>query len=313
MSKRATLIVIDFLLLFAAFCIINLIRLRSVGSAIEAYKLSFLVFAAIWIAVSLSFGKYGTEGTDFQPKFKKIIVSNLVALAIATWLMFLFYFYNLSRVVVFGTIGIATLLEIMMLGTWYLVKQSKILPEEKIKKKKLKPIEELHVEVDTSRTISDERRKAVKRAIINELGENVYKYFNTNLNLSLESTLIISTTTVFNIDNQPSNFFHTIANLKRVNDIRWINKFFESVNAKLPKGGFFVCMAETKNLRTKDSKKISSCYQLHRLLHRLHHKTDTPKIHVNKRYLLLSNTRAKSCYHPCRSFGQTLLVWLRSG
>ncbi|HNV80621.1 MAG TPA: sugar transferase [Tenuifilaceae bacterium] len=249
MSKRATLIVIDFLLLFAAFCIINLIRLRSVGSAIEAYKLSFLVFAAIWIAVSLSFGKYGTEGTDFQPKFKKIIVSNLVALAIATWLMFLFYFYNLSRVVVFGTIGIATLLEIMMLGTWYLVKQSKILPEEKIKKKKLKPIEELHVEVDTSRTISDERRKAVKRAIINELGENVYKYFNTNLNLSLESTLIISTTTVFNIDNQPSNFFHTIANLKRVNDIRWINKFFESVNAKLPKGGFFVCMAETKNLR----------------------------------------------------------------
>ena len=58
------------------------------------------------------------------------------------------------------------------------------------------------MEVDTSRTISDERRKAVKRAIINELGENVYKYFNTNLNLSLESTLIISTTTVFNMDNQ---------------------------------------------------------------------------------------------------------------
>ncbi|MFO8021395.1 MAG: sugar transferase, partial [Perlabentimonas sp.] len=42
-----------------------------------------------------------------------------------------------------------------------------------------------------------------------------------------------------------------IINLKRVNDIRWINKFFESVNSKIPRGGVFICLAETKNLRKK--------------------------------------------------------------
>jgi lipopolysaccharide/colanic/teichoic acid biosynthesis glycosyltransferase len=207
------------------------------------------VFSAIWIVVSLSFGKYSTEGREFQPQVKKIIVSNLIALAIATWLMFLLYFYRFSRVIVFGTIGFATVLEFIVFGSWYLIKQSKVLPEEKIKVKKSKPVEEFQYKVDTEKTISEARRKAVKQAILEELGENVYRYFNTNLNLSLESTLIVSTTTKFNIDNQPSNFFHTIANLKRVNDIRWINKFFESVNAKLPKGGIFVCLVETKNLR----------------------------------------------------------------
>jgi hypothetical protein len=36
-----------------------------------------------------------------------------------------------------------------------------------------------------------------------------------------------------------------------VNDIRYINKFFETVNLKLPEGGCFIGCAETKNLRKK--------------------------------------------------------------
>jgi len=63
--------------------------------------------------------------------------------------------------------------------------------------------------------------------------------------------LVLSTTTRFNIVNQRDDYYTVIINLKRVNDIRWINKFFEAVNDKLPKGGLFVCMAETKDLRKK--------------------------------------------------------------
>jgi len=249
MSRRVILILTDLLLLFAAFCISNWFKTGPLDNYLENYKNSFMVFCAIWVVVSLSFGKYSTEGKEFLPQVKKIIISNLIALAIATMLMFLLYFYRFSRVIVFGTIGFATILEFVVFGSWYLVKQSMTLPDERIRVKKPKPIEELQFKVDSERTISEARRKAVKQAIYEELGENVYRYFNTNLNLSLESTLIVSTTTKFNIDNQPSNFFHTIANIKRVNDIRWINKFFESVNAKLPKGGIFVCLAETKNHR----------------------------------------------------------------
>ena len=45
------------------------------------------------------------------------------------------------------------------------------------------------------------------------------------------------------------NYYDGIINLKRINDIRYINKFFEGINIKLPMGGKLVGCAETKNLR----------------------------------------------------------------
>ena len=44
-------------------------------------------------------------------------------------------------------------------------------------------------------------------------------------------------------------YFKNIINLRRINDIRRINKFFEAVNEHLPKGGRFVGCVETKALR----------------------------------------------------------------
>ena len=55
----------------------------------------------------------------------------------------------------------------------------------------------------------------------------------------------------FNIENQPTDEFNTITNLRRINDIRWINKFFEAVNSKLPVDGIFISCAETYNLRKR--------------------------------------------------------------
>ncbi len=66
-----------------------------------------------------------------------------------------------------------------------------------------------------------------------------------------DETLVVSTTTAFNIQAQPSNKFKGIVNLKRINDIRFLNRFFEAVNTKLPKEGTFVGCVETKNLRKK--------------------------------------------------------------
>ena len=53
----------------------------------------------------------------------------------------------------------------------------------------------------------------------------------------------------FNIEFQPDNYFKKIINLRRVNDIQYINKFFETVNRKLPTGGLFMGCVETKDQR----------------------------------------------------------------
>src|SRR5690606_4969053 len=74
----------------------------------------------------------------------------------------------------------------------------------------------------------------IKRAIIEELGRDGFCFVSESVDLFVESTLVMSTTTLFNIESQPNKRYNAIVNLKRVNDIRYINKFFEAVNSKIP-------------------------------------------------------------------------------
>ena len=249
MRRKIILIVIDVILVVFAFWIGVAIKPGSKASYLVNYQYAFLVFLTIWLTISYLTGKYITQGQEFTPMAKKIILSNLLSVAAATGVMFIFYRFNFSRIIFFSTIAIATTLEFLVFGFWYLLKQSKEIPEDLERKIKPKAAKDYHFKEVTEKSISPARKKAVKNAIIEELGINVYDYLCRMLYLDSETTLIVSTTTKFNIDNQPSGFFRALVNLKRVNDIRWINKFFESVNSKLPKGGFFVCLAETKNLR----------------------------------------------------------------
>ncbi|MBA3604313.1 MAG: sugar transferase, partial [Parachlamydiaceae bacterium] len=58
------------------------------------------------------------------------------------------------------------------------------------------------------------------------------------------------TTNDFNILNNP-NKLKAIINLSKVNDIRFINKFFESINSRLENGDLFICRFETFTARKK--------------------------------------------------------------
>ena len=91
----------------------------------------------------------------------------------------------------------------------------------------------------------------IKKQIIKESGNEVYDFINDAIDLYAENTYIFSTINVFNIEYYAQAECNTIINLKRINDIRFINKFFESVNNKLRYGGYFVLCVETKNLRKK--------------------------------------------------------------
>lgn len=78
-----------------------------------------------------------------------------------------------------------------------------------------------------------------------EAGEEAFELIAKYVELSEKVTFFTSTTTRFNIDKIPTGNYNNIVNLHRINDIRRINKFFESVNAKLPDGGIFIDNVET--------------------------------------------------------------------
>ncbi len=82
------------------------------------------------------------------------------------------------------------------------------------------------------------------KIIDEERGYKIRKYLEKHVDLFSEKTFISSTSTRFNISKLPLNKYDVIINLKRVNSFRWINKFFEAVNEKLPIGGIFIDSVE---------------------------------------------------------------------
>ena len=96
-----------------------------------------------------------------------------------------------------------------------------------------------------------EETESIKKLLEGEIGKEALKYIGNFINFSDNTTFYTSTTTCFNIDKIPSNRFSNIVNIQKINDIRWINKFFESVNQKIPTGGYFIGLVETYQLRNK--------------------------------------------------------------
>ncbi len=88
----------------------------------------------------------------------------------------------------------------------------------------------------------------MKNLIIGKSSQEAYDYISRYISPESAETLVVSTTNDFNILNHVS-LCNAIINLSRVNDIRFINKFFESVNSKLNKDHLFICRFETFNAR----------------------------------------------------------------
>ena len=255
MKRRTYLfILLDILFIILGFWLSALFKRSSFIDYLSGYSGAFAVFGIIWILISHLFNKYDFDVKKITDNTKQIILSNLVIMAVLTILIYLLRSDRYSRFIVFGTVGFTTGIEILFFYFWIILKKTKVLPDDflgsstKKAKKKEKGIAYNVVEPSI---VDRKREHSIKKEIVGELGRTAYCYIEKEVPLFIESTLILSTTTIFNIANQRDDFYHTIINLKRVNDIRRINKFFEAVNSKLPKGGLFVCLAETKNLRKK--------------------------------------------------------------
>jgi lipopolysaccharide/colanic/teichoic acid biosynthesis glycosyltransferase len=252
MSRRIyILIFLDIVFILLGFGISVLLK----GASIPGYFLNYFnalcIFCGIWVIASLVYGKYVFEKHDITLVTSLIIKSNLIIVAITTFLIFLLRYDQYSRFIVFGTIGFTTLVELFVYNLWVILKKTRVLPEDILtraeKRLKRKPV----VTEEQYRAIEPKRLFSIRKSILSELGHDAYCYIESKVNLNSEATLVFATTTLFNIENQPENFYNAIVNLKRVNDIRYVNKFFEAVNAKLPKTGTFICMAETKEQRKR--------------------------------------------------------------
>jgi lipopolysaccharide/colanic/teichoic acid biosynthesis glycosyltransferase len=79
-------------------------------------------------------------------------------------------------------------------------------------------------------------------------GKDENDFISKYVDVTSENTLVVSTTNIAKIKEGAVNV-DAIVNLVRINDIRYINKFFEAVNARLKNGDFFIGCVETFTAR----------------------------------------------------------------
>lgn len=82
-----------------------------------------------------------------------------------------------------------------------------------------------------------------------QLGQEPVDFISKHIDLIGGSTFLTKTSIKFNIDKIPRGQYRNIVNLKRINSIRRINKFFNAISNKIPKGGLFVGIVETYSTR----------------------------------------------------------------
>jgi len=104
---------------------------------------------------------------------------------------------------------------------------------------------------NTENNIDKNFKNAQLENVISECGLKVYYFIRNYFEVLSPKSLIINTTSRFNLKTFYDREFNALVNLKKINDIKHLNKFFETANKLLPLNAVFIGCAETKGLRKK--------------------------------------------------------------
>ncbi len=257
--SKLILIVIDLLLVASSFLIIAWAKPATFRLVLPRYINPFIIYLGIWIFISLVFGKYNLS------KFKRttdltvsLTIVTFIILSTITMLLFALKLSAYSRALVFGATTLSFLLEIIVFRTFFKWSfENK--RETKSNDKKELDVSELLIVHEPVPIINKKelilkipKGSSSREALITrEAGQEVYQYLSEHLKIDDKAVSLTATTTPFNIENLNGNNLLGIINLKKVNEMRYINKLFEAVNSKLMDAGMFIGCVETSTQRYK--------------------------------------------------------------
>jgi hypothetical protein len=254
---RAAILSVDFLIVLFSFALAVGLKKSPAEHYFREYTLALGVFVMLWLVVSRYSRKFDSKRYRTLGKMnKRILLVNLFILGLATILMYGMREMTFSRTVVFATILITTTFELMVAYVHFYLKHAKETQEGPTSYARQKPLVTKEPKQKTYEPVTlDERSikngNPIDQELIREAGRDVYHFVRSHIDLQQGNYIIFSTTTRFNIERIPQQYYSNLVNLKRINDIRFVNKFMESVNARIPAGGVFVGCVETKELRKK--------------------------------------------------------------
>ncbi len=246
----ALVFIVDTSLVIASFLLMIWPKAATLTRVLPDYFVPFLIYLFIWIFISSISGKYNIKNFhDYQDLFLAITTITFLCSFIILFLIFAIKKLDFSRGVVLGTMLLSYLLSLLFYYILYVMSKS----ARKVINGNEKDVDELtddsNNDADDELLHEDNLGSRRERRMKKESGSLVLKYIKEHLDLNNDKVNISETATPFNIENIPGENLFGIINLKKVNDMRYIDRFFQAVNEKLMDAGMFIGCVETSKQR----------------------------------------------------------------
>lgn len=260
MNKKRPLYIFLFyiLIITISFLIAIWIKPATIKYYLPHYFYPFCFFLVISLFISYFMGKFKvSELPKTSTYIVRILKSNFVILAAISIVMILFKEYQVSRFVFLFTFIFMTLLEIIISIFYFSFFRIGTLSDIAPNNQSSNHFQQTEARVQLTedghqKIIQGDDSSTSDEFFISEFGVDVYNFVSKFIDFKSQRNGFFSTTTRFNILKIRDNYYDSIINIKKVNNIRRINKFFEAVNAKLPIDGIFIGKVETNHQKSRE-------------------------------------------------------------
>lgn len=279
-KPKLWLIALDILIITLSISFIFLFLPLTTTEPFKKYALPFVVFLFIWILASYFFQRYRKlrARSFFKHVFALFYVSIIVFVLLALFILIQPRSPYSENVLITLIIGVF-IIEYLTLFGYFAYKYATQYDDI-----------ELHFEkregaiIQPSEKTSDDAASERRERILENVGKNGFDFILKNTQWDKTGTLILTDLKISDFTKINLYEYDTIMQLKRLNNIRGINKMFGIANEKLPDDGLFLCRYKSQSTTKKEifrrySKVTAFIYYTgHFLIHRV-----SPKFFLTKR------------------------------
>lgn len=253
------LLVSDFLLISFVFYVMNLYK-RGTFSLSPEYEKILLVIYGLWLIFSIIVHKFDENNLQNYYYAMAACMKSIVLMgAMMSVVIFAFRLFYFSRLQIFGTFLLLLIFETMFFYLYFIFKFGRKVGKD------IESLEELH-DFFEQKKLSIKKKKQERKAFSSSsfmkiLSERylksypkIFDFVRNTIDLSrfdYSAVAIMSSQDVFNVEILDNHSLKLLLNLRRLNDIRWINRYFLEVHKKLINGAYFVGRADTINTHKK--------------------------------------------------------------
>ena len=248
------LMVSDFSLLVISFFIVNYYK-RGTFRLNPEYEKIFVILIGVWFVVAIITRKFDKKNISRNYVYALASCTKAVFFmtAVMSLLIYAFGLFYFSRLQIYGSIIVLFIGESIVYLSYLAVFKNKIVEKDIESVQEVKDFfsqEELPINFSEKNACLHPNKSVAKKLQNNYLiGEKWLFNFIKNhvdiFSISEEEAEVISTSDLYNINIISDNSKKLFINLHKLNDFRFLNRYFLEIHKKLINGGYFVGRSHT--------------------------------------------------------------------